>query len=92
MPDTILVATTFETIVGVSIVYKGVTWSMPKPNRHHDVIRMIGGIYGKDVQGFITSTGRFVDRVEGLALALAAGQVLDVDNIRAGRLFSEDVW
>lgn len=81
-----------EIIVGVSILYRNTAYSMPKPNRHHNVIRMIGGIEDEDLQGFITNTGRFVDRVEGLAIALAANQVLDVKNIRGGLLYSEDLW
>ncbi len=39
-------------------------------------------------QGFLTSTGRFVDRVEGMALARAAGQT-DSDK---SQLFSEDLY
>jgi len=39
-------------------------------------------------QGFVTSTGRYVDRHEGAKLAYAAGQV---DKL-ASHLFSEDLW
>lgn len=86
-----------ETIEGVAISYKGEIHQLPRPNRHHNVIREIAkkngvGIQGRDVQGFITNTGRFVNRSTALAIALKAGQVLDVNNIRAGRLFSEDLW
>lgn len=81
-----------ETIERVAIRYKGHTHSLPRPNRHHDVIRDIGGINGNDQQGFLTSSGRFVRREEALKIALAANQVLDPSNIRAGQLFSEDVW
>lgn len=86
-----------ETIKGVAIMYEGVLHQLPRPNRHHHVIRAIAklngvGIDGEDVQGFVTNTGRFVDRKEGLAIALAAGQVLDPNNIRAKQLFSEDLW
>ena len=43
-------------------------------------------------QGFLTSTGRFVDRTEGLKIALENGQVLDKTEIRGDRLFSEDLY
>ena len=42
-------------------------------------------------QGFLTSDGRFVDRVEGLAIALAAGQVITKHG-NPNQLFSEDMW
>jgi hypothetical protein len=86
-----------EKIVSVAIKYKGEIYVQPRPCRHHHVIHAIGeknGIdfNGSDMQGFLTTTGQFVDRVEGLKIALAANQVLDPSNIRAGRLFSEDLW
>jgi hypothetical protein len=78
-------------------MYDGVVYSLPKPNRHHDVIRLIfdqtgSGISGPDVQGFLTDDGTFVNRVDALAIAIAANQVLEPSNIRANRLFSEDLW
>ena len=41
-------------------------------------------------QGFMTSTGRFVDREEGARIAIEAGQV-EEGNLR-GCLFSEDLY
>jgi hypothetical protein len=86
-----------ETIESVAIVYQDEMHVLPRPNRHHNVIREIAkkngiGIHGGDIQGFMTNKGRFVNRVEGLEIALAANQVLDPTNIRAGRLYSEDLW
>jgi hypothetical protein len=43
-------------------------------------------------QGFLTSKGRFVDRKEALVIALKANQVLDVNDIRGNKLFSEDLY
>lgn len=43
------------------------------------------------VQGFLTSKNRFVDRIEGWKIALAAGQVLPEDLI-GSQLFSENLW
>lgn len=79
-------------ITHVAIRYAGKTYSLPKPNRHHHVIRMIGGISGPDIQGFLDDSGVFLNRADALEVALRAGQVLDIDNVRAGRLFSEDLW
>lgn len=86
-----------EKIDCVAILYKSKVHSLPRPNRHHHVIRAIAqengvGIKAEDIQGFLTDSGRFVGRVEALRIALRAGQVLDPNNVRAGRLFSEDLW
>lgn len=42
-------------------------------------------------QGFVTSTGRFVDRKEALAIAKAAGQIIKKQG-NANNLYSEDLW
>lgn len=86
-----------ESIDCAAILYGGKVHSLPRPNRHHHVIRAIAlengvGIAGRDVQGFLTNEGKFVGRVAALRIALEAGQVLDPSNVRAGRLFSEDLW
>jgi hypothetical protein len=44
-------------------------------------------------QGFITSTGRFVDRYEGYKLQIAAGiESIAEGGYRGERLFSEDLY
>lgn len=43
-------------------------------------------------EGFLTSKNRFVDRVEGLEIALREGQVLDLSDVRGDRLHSEDLY
>ena len=44
-------------------------------------------------KGFVTSSGRFVDREEALKIALEAGQVnKDMDTIRQSGLMSENIW
>lgn len=55
------------------------------PDRRH----IIGG--ARHRQGFLTSKNRFVDRVEGWAIALAAGQVEDT-GLEGEQLFSESIW
>jgi len=67
-----------------------------RPKRHPDVILLMvqAGLptpVTKDAtQGFLTSEGRFVDRIEAAGIALAAGQIAQ---LRWGEeLFSEDLW
>lgn len=43
-------------------------------------------------QGFLDANGVYLDRVTALARALALKQVKDESDIRAGMLFSEDLW
>jgi hypothetical protein len=47
---------------------------------------------GKNEQGFLTSKNRFVNRQEGLEIALRENQVIDISQIRGNRLFSEDLY
>ena len=76
----------------------GRVFSLPRPARHHHLIWWMTEEYGYQpremngkYQGFVTSTGRYVDRVEGLEIARAAGQIKQkCGNERL--LFSEDVW
>ncbi len=84
-----------ETIERAAIRYKKVAYSVPRPGRHHDVIHLLSksGV-GPDQmhdQGFVTSTGRFVDRIEGLAIATAANQIKE-KTFPTTELFSEDIW
>jgi hypothetical protein len=73
-----------------------VQYSLPAPSRHSDVIRIIKedteNPFCFDVQGFLDNEGIFVDRREALDIALKANQIIDINNIRANRLFSEDLW
>lgn len=70
--------------------------SKPAPARHHHVIHEVAVATGKPVhplaQGFVTSTGRFVDRKEAMVIALTAGQLLDPSKMALPQLYSEDVW
>lgn len=68
-------------------------------HRHGDCLRTAGAMPGVDprlaVQGFMTSRNRFVDRIEGLDIQLAAG--IPSAALKYGRdygteLFSEDVY
>jgi len=94
-----------EMITHVAIKFHGKTFSLPAPNRHHDVIRLIVDETGVshvdeingnpdecEAQGFIDETGRFYNRKQALAHALYHEQVRDPSKVRLGMLFSEDLW
>lgn len=94
-----------EWIERAAIQWKGQTFSVPAPGRHHDVIAKIDAPESEwpvtGVQGFITSEKRFVDREEGFLIAKAAGQIIFNDPVRnpyrisapdAPKLYSEDLW
>ena len=68
-------------------------------HRHHNCLHLMCSItgkadyeMGKSIQGFLTDKNRFVDRIEGLQIALAANQVLDLTDVRGNRLHSEDLY
>jgi hypothetical protein len=70
------------------------TVSAPPPARHHHLIHPIALAKTKpDDQGFLTSSGRYVGREEGLQIAMASGQpMIDHPSRHATQLFSEDLW
>jgi hypothetical protein len=87
-------------ITHVAIKYKGFVYSLPRPNRHHHVIRMIAeingvGIKGPDVQGFLDDKGNFLNRQEAYIHAKECVQVIrkvTPGNYDGDSLFSEDLW
>jgi hypothetical protein len=87
------------TITHVAIRFKGEIYSLPAPNRHHDVIRHIIDSTGEthvdsrdEDQGFLDSTGRYLTRWQALRVASQAGQLKPNEPVRIGLLFSENVW
>jgi|SRR5690348_6928112 len=64
--------------------------------RHHNIINLRMMLTGEptrretSVQGFLTNLDRFVDRVEGNKIAIAAGQVFG--NVEGDELISEDLY
>jgi hypothetical protein len=85
--------------VRAAIKWGEAVYSVPRPGRHGDVYRVIeadpvadiANDGGPDTQGFLTSTGRFVGRIEARDLARQAGQLLPETKPHS-ELFSEDVW
>jgi hypothetical protein len=87
-------------ITHVAIRFQDKVWSLPAPNRHHDVIRHIvkeTGVKSVDVreddQGFLVNGAIYYRRKPALSYALKHGQCKpDCLGRTLGRLFSEDVW
>ena len=67
--------------------------SLPKPNRHHDIIRIIfesdGNYDHNSIQGFLTIDDKFVDRIKALKIALESKQI---QKTNFNQLYSEDLW
>lgn len=82
-----------ERIVRAAIRVGHAVYSVPPPGRHGDVFALDKATHqcAPEDQGFLTSTGRFVERDEALTIAAAAGQII-VKTGPADILFSEDVW
>lgn len=89
-----------ERIIAAAIQVEGVTISLPLPARHGQVLHAAEAMglpsyaYNSACQGFLTSEGRFVNRVQAKQIAHMAGQPqLRPEAERHGRdLFSEDLW
>jgi hypothetical protein len=86
-----------ERIKNVAIRQKGAFFSpvSESPLRHNDLIKILvecnlpTPIIGE--QGFITDTGRFVDRKDALEIAKESGQIIEKHgNFKV--LYSEDMW
>lgn len=78
-------------------IFHGATISLPPPARHFTVLQTMSLVMGVDAvqvlpqnEGFLTSDGRFVNRVEGYYVAWRAGQLKDSKPVP--ELFSEDLW
>ncbi len=88
--------TGLETIVAAAMQYEGVTISLPQPARHGQVMQSAEAFMthyqiAASCQGFLTSTGRFVNRVQARQIAYVAGQNPDTTGNERD-LFSEDLW
>lgn len=89
-----------ERIIAAAVQVEGVTISLPLPARHGQVLAAMDAMHLPDyqlhraTQGFLTSTGRFVNRVQAKQIAHMAGQPqLRPEHERHQRdLFSEDLW
>lgn len=83
----------------VAIRFRDKVWSLPRPYRHHHVIRMICWLdpdvdhvdgHGDD-QGFLDATGRYLTRKQAFVSASENDQIKN-GKIIGGVLTSEDLW
>lgn len=86
-------------IVAAAIFYRGMTFSLARPARHHDVMHAMVADFDLDPgrsaeQGFLTSDGAFVRRKPAAVIAERAGQlgVIRPKTNPVDQLFSEDLW
>lgn len=81
-------------IVAAAIRCNGLTFTMPRPARHFNIMAAMPSKIASRVkpseQGFLTDDGQFVGREEAKAIASAAGQLLN--ETPHAELFSEDLW
>lgn len=82
-----------DLIVSVAIRTKdGLVYSLPRPNRHYNIITMMIASGIKDVsdgiQGFLLANGRFVNRYKGAEIAFETGQIKE----KVSELYSESLW
>jgi hypothetical protein len=86
-----------EQIVGAAVMIDDLIITVERPARHHTVLHAIHKRFREAPvgfqfrQGFVTSTGRFVGRKEGLAIATAAEQIVK-KHPQPDELYSEDMW
>lgn len=86
-------------ITHVAIRFNGIVYSLPPPNRHHNIIWKIVEETGAthvdshgDDQGFLDSAGNYLTRKEALDNARFNGQLRDDRPIWNDELFSENLW
>lgn len=82
-------------IVAAACQLNGLTFSMPAPARHHDVLQSmhVAGIQnGFEDQGFVDHRGVFVGRKAAMIVAYRFGQLKEGEFGDGGELFSEHLW
>lgn len=74
-------------IVNAAILKDGIIYT---GRRHHLIIQLYPpNFFHNCEQGFVTDDGKFVDREEGLKIAIECNQLI---NEPRAELFSEDLW
>lgn len=86
-------------IVAAAIMFYGELWTLPRPARHHDIIKAhddVMHIGGSGNQGFIDDQGVFLSRRSAANHVLNCRQTLrrhPPSQLKWGdELFSEDLW
>lgn len=88
------------TVETVAIRIGEAVFSLPRPNRHHNVmwwLHTLGISAGlMHDSGFVLSDGTYADRKRAMEVAKAAGQLIQREGqtvpIAPPNLFSEDLW
>ena len=84
-----------ERIVAAALRKDGMIYSMPIPNRHHNIFYQVAKTHGEPLahqdQGFLTSRGLFVDRERARQIAVKSKQLMG-EGHSPQELFSEDLW
>ena len=87
MRDFVLTKGVMIMIINAAILKDGIIYT---GRRHHLIIQSHPSKFFIDCkQGFITEEGRFVDREEGLRIAIECNQLIREPKFE---LFSEDLW
>jgi hypothetical protein len=81
-----------ERVVSVALRTNGLTISMVKPHRHHDILHKCNPQPEILEQGFLTNTGRFVDRKEGWDIFMKEKSFVIHPTLNRGVLYSEDLF
>lgn len=87
-------------ITHVAVSIAGTVYSLPAPNRHHNVLHYMKarGLreYGNEIQGFVDESGNFLDRLAAYELAVRTGQInrskQPPNSYNGNNLYSEDLW
>jgi hypothetical protein len=84
--------TGFTPIVAVAVRVGLLVWSLPRPSRHHHVLKVLHaqGVPCDGDRGFVDAKGRFLTREQALVAARACGQI--GAGVIGGVLTSEDLW
>lgn len=89
---------TTERRIVAAAIYFGAVISLPPPARHHTILQSMLFTMGigdekiaEYLQGFLTSDGQYVNRVEAFYIAHKAGQLKRNSSGRP-ELYSEDLW
>lgn len=86
-----------STIISCAVNVNGLIVSLPKPNRHCQIMHAFYYEIGKGLQkyeqGFLTSEGVFVNREEAYLIAEQNNQIIKIVTDKTDRrLFSENLW
>lgn len=83
-------------ITGVAVRHGDKVYSLPPPNRHHNILHSLKPKYaGEYEEGFIDDTGKFVSRLDAMKIAENNGQLTrrpGKEFYQGPELYSEDIW